>query len=67
LANNFFGGLVDLSIGVIATLEFENKFTLTAVAGVNQGGNLNLNSPATCLQGLELQSNFIFKVDAFAT
>lgn len=63
----FFGGLIDLSTGLTATPGFENAFTLTATEGVDLNGVEDLTPEGTCAEGLKLQSNFTFAVDAFAT
>jgi hypothetical protein len=67
IAINFFGGLIDLSTGVTATPGFDNAFILTATEGVDLSGVEDLTPGGTCAEGLELQSNFTFAVDAFAT
>ena len=67
IAINFFGGLIDLSTGVTAKPGFDNSFILTASEGVNLSGVENLSAAGTCSEGLELQSNFTFAVEAFAT
>jgi hypothetical protein len=63
----FFGGLIDLSTGVTATPGFNNSFILSATEGVDLSGLQGLTSSGTCAEGLELQSNFTFAVEAFAT
>jgi hypothetical protein len=63
----FFGGLIDLSTGVTATPGFENSFILTAAEGFDLSGVEDLTSAGTCADGLELQSNFTFAIEAFAT
>jgi hypothetical protein len=67
IAVNFFGGLIDLSTGVTAKSGFDNSFILTAAEGVDLSGVENLTTAGACSEGLELQSNFTFAIEAFAT
>ncbi|KAG9233160.1 hypothetical protein BJ875DRAFT_379168 [Amylocarpus encephaloides] len=67
LAIKFFGGLLDLSSGVIASPGFTNNFVLSASAEADLGGVANTNVTGTCSNGLYLDSDFVFAVDVFAT
>ena len=67
IAINFFGGLLDLSTGLTAAPGFNNSLILTGAAGVDVAGVDNLTSNGTCNEGLELISEFVFSVKAFAT
>jgi hypothetical protein len=67
IAINFFGGLIDLSTGVTAKPGFNNSFILTTTEGIYLSGVEDLTTAGTCSDGLELQSNFTFAVEAFAT
>ena len=67
IAINIFGGLIDLSTGLTAKPGFTNDFILTAAEGVDLSGVQKLTTNGTCQEGLEIESNFVFSVDAFAT
>ncbi|KAF4634840.1 hypothetical protein G7Y89_g3256 [Cudoniella acicularis] len=67
IAINFFSGLLDLSSGVTFKPGFENEFLLSAAEGVDLTGVNNITSSGTCSEGLLLESNFSFAIDAFAT
>ncbi|RDW84804.1 hypothetical protein BP6252_02394 [Coleophoma cylindrospora] len=67
VAIDFFSGLVDLSAGLTAQPGLNNTLTLTASGGVDLAGVTGLNSSGTCSEGLELASEFVFDLDAFAT
>ncbi|KAH6711513.1 hypothetical protein BKA61DRAFT_676713 [Leptodontidium sp. MPI-SDFR-AT-0119] len=67
IAAKAFGGLIDLSTGLTAKPGFDNSFTLTGGVGVDLGGLKNITNAAGCTQGLQLNSNFTFALDAFAT
>ncbi|TVY78137.1 hypothetical protein LSUE1_G004827 [Lachnellula suecica] len=67
LAISFFGGLLDLSSGVTAKPGFTNEFTLAGSAAVDLEGVSNTNSSGLCTQGLAIDSEFNFAVDAFVT
>lgn len=62
-----FSGLVDLSTGVTAKPGFTNTFLLTAAEAVDLSGFKNVTSSGTCAQGLALESDFTFAIDAFVT
>jgi len=64
---SIFGGLIDLSTGVTATPGFTNDFILTAAAGVDLTGYEDLTDAGTCTNGLAIDSDFVFAVEAFAT
>lgn len=67
IAINFFDGLLDLSTGVTASAGFENSLVLSASAGVDLAGVEDLGTDGTCDQGLLLNSEFVFDVNAFVT
>lgn len=67
IAAKAFGGLIDLSTGLTAKPGFDNSFALSGGAGVDLGGLKNITNTAGCTQGLQLNSNFTFGLDAFAT
>jgi len=67
MAINFFGGLLDLSTGLTAKPEFDNSFVLNAGETVSNTGITGYNATGACDQGLELKSDFVFAIDAFAT
>ncbi|KAK0118074.1 hypothetical protein ONS95_012382 [Cadophora gregata] len=67
IAAKAFGGLIDLSTGLTAKPGFDNSFALTGGVGVDLGGLQNITNGASCTQGLQLNSNFTFALDAFAT
>ncbi len=62
-----FGGLIDLSTGLTAKPSFTNDFKLTGGAGVDLTGYEDLTGNGTCEDGLAIDSEFAFVLDAFAT
>lgn len=67
VAISFLGGLIDLSSGLTAKPGFNNTITLTAAEGVDLTGVSGTTSNGTCAEGLALESEFVFELDAFAT
>jgi len=64
---SIFGGIIDLSTGLIASSGFTNDFVLTAATGVDLTGYEDLTNATTCENGLAVDSEFVFDVVAFAT
>jgi hypothetical protein len=70
LAFELLGGLLDLSTGITATPGFTNQFTLNATetAGFSDTtASASLPTGTGCSQGIELETDFVFNLTAFAT
>ncbi|EKD18424.1 hypothetical protein MBM_03417 [Drepanopeziza brunnea f. sp. 'multigermtubi' MB_m1] len=70
VAANAFGGLLDLSTGVVAKAEFENQFSISAEVAVDENGIENTTgtkNAGVCPHGIYLESEFLFSLDVFAT
>ncbi|KAI9047648.1 hypothetical protein LZ554_008359 [Drepanopeziza brunnea f. sp. 'monogermtubi'] len=70
VAANAFGGLLDLSTGLMAKSEFRNDFSIDANIAVNENGithNTDATADINCANGVYLESKFSFSLDAFAT
>jgi hypothetical protein len=68
LSFDLLGGLLDLSSGIKAQPKFNNNFILTAQQDVDPSGGVSQPiGDGTCLQGLEIKSDFVFSVIAFVT
>lgn len=67
IALTLFDDLISLSTGLTAKPGFTNTFILTGAAGVDLTGYEDLTSSGTCENGLAIDSEFVFSVEAFAT
>jgi hypothetical protein len=62
---SIFGGLIDPSTSLTTISGFTNDFILTAAAGVDLAGYEDLTNASTCENGLAIDSEFVFAVEAF--
>ncbi|PBP17809.1 hypothetical protein BUE80_DR011523 [Diplocarpon rosae] len=67
ISARLFGKLIDLSGGTTATTKFNNKFDSTSSIGADlDDRNTTTNADAKCNNGLGVESDFAFAIDAFA-